>query len=108
MSYTVYCTEGWLLVRMKGRMSYGSAYMQWVSIELGLQLFQEGNVLGFRSQGQAETYGQRLLSKIVCSKAAQLLEVEIGEVLQVFPYDIDLGGRGGRVYVGLEGHSLRN
>ena len=84
----------------------GTAYMNWHSVALGLQLLQEGKILRLRSRGHTGALGQHLLSKIIRSQAAQLVEVKVGEVLKVFPHEFDLGRWGGRVHVGLEGHSL--
>jgi hypothetical protein len=78
------------------------------SIALGLQLLQEGEVLRLRSRGHTEVRGKHLLSKIIRCQAAQLVEVEGGEVLDVVSHELDLGRRGDRIHVGLEGHSLRS
>lgn len=76
------------------------------SIALGLQLLQEGKVLRLRSRGHTEVRGKHLLSKIIRRQAAQPVDVEGGEVLNVFPHESDLGRWGDRIHVGLEGHSL--
>jgi len=78
------------------------------SIALGLQLLQESKVLRLRSRGHTEVRGKHLLSKIIRCQAAQLVEVEGGEVLNVVSHELDLGRRGDGIHVGLEGHSQRS
>jgi hypothetical protein len=73
-------------------------------IALGLQLLQECKVLRLRPRGHTEVRGKHLLSKIVRCQAAQLVEVEGGEVLNVVSHELDLGRRRDRIHVRLEGH----
>ena len=89
-------------------MRLSSTYGQWFSVKFGLQLLQHGKLLGLRLRGNTHVHRRHRQSKVVRQQVTQPLEVELGDILQVFLRGFDLGRRDGRENVGLERHFVLN
>src|SRR5216683_708014 len=92
----------------KKRMRLGSTYGQWLFVKFGLQLLQHGKLLGLRLRGNTHVHRRHRQSKVVRQQVTQPLEVELGDIFQVFLRGFDLGRRDGRENVGLDRHFVLN
>ncbi len=86
----VYCQADYQLAQM-GHLS--SAYVQMLTLDVGLILPQKGEEVALRLLGHTQAQGCHLLSKIIRHQGAQIIEVECREECVVFSYDSKLRRR---------------
>jgi hypothetical protein len=70
-----------------------SAYVQTLTLDVGLILPQIGEEVALRLLGYTQAQGCHLLSEIIRHQGAQIIEVECGDESVIFSYDFKLRRR---------------